>query len=123
MEERSIIQRYSRGDRHLSQNTAGSGTSVLYGGVLCLCRGLYHRLVHHEDPCAEIQAHRCFLISGLKHHKNAPRKSMNLRGAFRLEDWASAHATGGRDGRQEGCERGYYHLHRNLNKSFLSHRS
>ena len=48
---------------------------------------------------------------------------MNLRGAFRLEDWASANATGGRDGREEGCERGYYHLHRNLNESFLSHRS
>ena len=29
------------------------------------------------------------------------------------------HATRGRDGRQEGRERGYYHLHRNLNHSLL----
>jgi len=29
------------------------------------------------------------------------------------------HATRGRDGRQEGRERGYYNLHRNLNKSLL----
>ena len=32
-----------------------------------------------------------------------------------------SHATRGRDGRQEGRERGYYHLHRNLNNS-LFHR-
>ena len=30
-----------------------------------------------------------------------------------------AEARGGRDGRQEGCERGYYHLHRNLNHLLL----
>ena len=35
---------------------------------------------------------------------------------FLLEcDWAAAHATCGRDGRQEGRECGYYHLHRHLN--------
>ena len=32
-------------------------------------------------------------------------------GAFFLER-SVAHARGGADGRQEGCERGYYHLHR-----------
>ena len=32
---------------------------------------------------------------------------------------AVAHATRGGDGRQEGCECGYYDLHRNLNKTFL----
>ena len=32
----------------------------------------------------------------------------------------SSHATRGGDGRQEGRERGYYHLHRNLN-DFLLH--
>ena len=32
---------------------------------------------------------------------------------------AVAHAARGRDGRQEGRERGYYHLHRNLNHSLL----
>ena len=31
-----------------------------------------------------------------------------------------SHTTRGRNGRQEGCERGYYHLHRNLN-DFLLH--
>ena len=30
-----------------------------------------------------------------------------------------AHAARGRDGRQEGRERGYYHLHRNLNNPLL----
>ena len=34
-----------------------------------------------------------------------------------------AHATGRRDGRQEGCECGYYHLHRNLNQASLFHDS
>ena len=29
------------------------------------------------------------------------------------------HATRGRDGRQEGCECGYYNLHRNLNETLL----
>ena len=29
------------------------------------------------------------------------------------------HATRGRDGRQEGRERGYYNLHRNLNETLL----
>ena len=29
------------------------------------------------------------------------------------------HATRGRDGRQEGRERGYYYLHRNLDDSLL----
>ncbi len=36
---------------------------------------------------------------------------------------AVSRATGGCDGRQEGRERGYYHLHRYLNESFLSHNS
>ncbi|MCR5627164.1 MAG: AAA family ATPase [Lachnospiraceae bacterium] len=30
----------------------------IHGGVLHLCRGLSHRLVHHEGPFAEVQAHR-----------------------------------------------------------------
>ena len=38
----------------------------------------------------------------------------------RLEYNRSAtHATRGRDGRQEGRERGYYNLHRNLNETLL----
>ena len=32
-----------------------------------------------------------------------------------------AHARGGADGRQEGCERGYYHLHRQLDDTLLLH--
>ena len=32
-----------------------------------------------------------------------------------------AHARGGADGRQEGCERGYYHLHRQLDDALLLH--
>ena len=32
---------------------------------------------------------------------------------------SQSHATRGRDGRQEGCERGYYNLHRNLNNSLF----
>jgi hypothetical protein len=34
---------------------------------------------------------------------------------------AVAHATGGAQCRQEGCERGYYHLHRQLNDPLLLH--
>ena len=30
-----------------------------------------------------------------------------------------AHAARGRDGRQEGRERGYYYLHRNLNETLF----
>ena len=36
-----------------------------------------------------------------------------------LLEGAVAHATRGRDGRQEGRERGYYYLHRNLNDPLL----
>ena len=39
-----------------------------------------------------------------------------------VEERAEAHAARGCDGREEGRERGYYHLHRNLNDS-LFHRS
>ena len=34
-------------------------------------------------------------------------------------EWPVTHATRGRDGREEGRECGYYHLHRNLNNSLL----
>ena len=34
-------------------------------------------------------------------------------------EWAMTHTRCGRNGRQEGRERGYYHLHRNLNHSLL----
>ena len=46
--------------------------------------------------------------------------SRRLAGVIYLEG-AVAHAARGRDGRQEGRERGYYNLHRNLNNS-LFHR-
>ena len=38
-----------------------------------------------------------------------------------LIDGAVSHAARGRDGRQEGRERGYYHLHRHLNDLALFH--
>ena len=38
---------------------------------------------------------------------------------FLLLKRSVAHTTRGRDGRQEGRECGYYHLHRNLNNSLL----
>ena len=42
------------------------------------------------------------------------------RGILVLErNGSESHATRGRDGRQEGRERSYYHLHRNLNDSLL----
>ena len=45
--------------------------------------------------------------------------SLLVRG-FALEHNGSVtHATRGRNGRQEGRERGYYHLHRNLNESLF----
>ena len=36
-------------------------------------------------------------------------------------DWAVAHTAGGTDGREEGCERGYYDLHRYLDDPLLLH--
>ena len=56
-------------------------------------------------------------------------RSISLRGDFPLSIFhyplsialqgPQAHATGGGDGRQEGRERGYYNLHRNLNNPLL----
>ena len=34
-------------------------------------------------------------------------------------EWSIPHTTGRRDGRQEGRECGYYHLHRDLNDALL----
>ena len=36
---------------------------------------------------------------------------------------SATHATRGRDGRQEGRERGYYNLHRNLNETLFHNSS
>ena len=54
-----------------------------------------------------------------KHNKS---RLPNRKPAFLLEG-AVAHAARGRNGRQEGCERGYYHLHRNLNNPLLHNSS
>ena len=35
--------------------------------------------------------------------------------------WPLAHARGGANGREECCERGYYHLHRQLNDALFLH--
>jgi hypothetical protein len=37
------------------------------------------------------------------------------------DEWTFAHAGRGRDGRQEGGERGYYDLHHKLDNVFLFH--
>ena len=39
------------------------------------------------------------------------------------DEWSAAEARGGRDGRQEGGERGYYDLHHKLNDVFLFHKN
>jgi len=44
-----------------------------------------------------------------------------FRYAFLEVDRPVAKATRGCDGRQEGCECGYYHLHRNLNNALFIH--
>ena len=44
---------------------------------------------------------------------------MSRRPLFLEYQGTASHATRRRDGRQEGRERGYYHLHRNLNNSLL----
>ena len=44
-----------------------------------------------------------------------------MQRSFSCLEGAVAHTTRGRDGRQEGRERGYYNLHRNLNET-LFHR-
>ena len=50
------------------------------------------------------------------HKRKIPREF--LRGFFLLE-WSISHAARGCDGRQEGRERGYYYLHRNLDNTLL----
>ena len=35
--------------------------------------------------------------------------------------WPVAYARGGADGREECCERGYYHLHRQLDNTLFLH--
>ena len=57
------------------------------------------------------------LINESSNNKN-PAGSTRESAGFDLEG-AVAHATRGRDGRQEGRERGYYNLHPNLNKTLL----
>ena len=42
-----------------------------------------------------------------------------MQRSFSCLEGAVAHTTRGRDGRQEGRERGYYNLHRNLNNPLL----
>jgi len=42
----------------------------------------------------------------------------SIRGRLKYEG-SVTHTAGRRDGRQEGCESGYYNLHRNLNKTLL----
>jgi len=42
----------------------------------------------------------------------------SIRGRLKNEG-SVTHTAGRRDGRQEGCESGYYNLHRNLNKTLL----
>ena len=48
------------------------------------------------------------------------KRALPNGGALCLErDWAVAHTTRGRDGRQKGRESGYYNLHRDLNNALL----
>ena len=55
-----------------------------------------------------------------KKSKDIPLHNKICRGNLFLESNGSvAHAACGRDGRQKGRERGYYHLRRNLNDSFF----
>ena len=50
-----------------------------------------------------------------------PRNNKWIRGFFGelILERTVAHTARGGDGRQEGRERGYYYLHRNLNNPFL----
>ena len=41
----------------------------------------------------------------------------------RRRQWAVARAGGGRNGRHVGSERGYYHLHHDLDDALLAHGS
>jgi hypothetical protein len=44
-----------------------------------------------------------------------------LHSSFFILEWSESHAARGGNRRQERCERGYYHLHRNLNQSCFFH--
>ena len=63
------------------------------------------------------------LLSHLTQNSQVSDNSLFIRHlTYRLETHGSeTHATGGRDGRQEGRERGYYHLHRHLNNPMPTH--
>ena len=54
---------------------------------------------------------------GSENNEN-PAGSTRESAGFDLEG-AVAHATGRCDGRQEGCESGYYNLHRDLNDALF----
>ena len=67
---------------------------------------------------------RLWHISGKKKDRQhlddavSPMESVSFRSD---DDRPVAHARGGADGRQEGRERGYYHLHRQLDDTLLFH--
>ena len=53
------------------------------------------------------------------HSSREGQQSVRSEGSECSLERSVAHAARGGDGRQEGRERGYYHLHRNLNDSLL----
>ena len=79
--------------------------------------------IHWEDYCSSTR------FNPRTHIKRAPAECGGssfflCQSVFiRCLEWATAHTARGCDGRQEGRECGYYHLHRNLNDFSLFHDS
>ena len=75
--------------------------------------------------CAKLRRiFKLWHISGIKKDRQhlddavSPMESVSFRSD---DDRPLAHARGGADGRQEGRERGYYHLHRQLDDTLFLH--
>ena len=66
-------------------------------------------IVNEEPPYAEPHVRWC------ERSENESRRKTTSFSSYSILEGAVAHATRGGNRRQEGRERGYYHLHRNLN--------
>ena len=58
------------------------------------------------------------VLTGIKNPRSSERGFFHYS-LFTAPQGSQSHAARGRNGRQEGRERGYYYLHRNLNDSLF----
>ena len=63
--------------------------------------------------------HHCVSQEGMKNPLPECESDRGFDRVLLERDWSVTHARRGCDGREEGCECGYYYLHRNLNDSLF----